>query len=92
MTQKAYEEHTKGFRDLKSSKLKTLLFLWRIQSSNLLFNCEVTQANHEDAGTDASMLKSHFVRGAACSKAAGIGANTDGCVLVLRIHILEVLQ
>ena len=69
VTLKAYEEHTKGFRELQSAKPKTL----PVTSSSI---ARWLRAIMEDAGIDISIFKSHSVRGATCSKAAGAGVTT----------------
>ena len=78
-TLKAYEERTKEFRDLKSSKPKTLLFLSWIGEHKPVTSSSIARWLKEtmkDAGVDISIFKSHSVRGATCSKAAGVGVTT----------------
>ena len=79
MTLKAYEECTKEFRDLQSYKPKTCLFLSWIGKHNPVISSTIARWLKEamkDAGIDISILKSHSVRGAVCSKAARTGVTT----------------
>ena len=79
VTLKAYEEHTKEFRDFQSSTPKTCLFLSWIGKHNPVTSSTIARWLKEtmkDAGIDISIFKSHSVRGAACSKAAGAGVTT----------------
>ena len=79
VTLKAYEERTKEFRNLQSSKPKTHLFLSWIGEHNPVTSSSVARWLKEtmkDAGIDVNIFKSHSVRGASCSKAAGAGVTT----------------
>ena len=76
MTLRAYEQRTKEFRDLQSSKPKACLFLSWIGKHNPVTSSTIARWLKEtmkDAGIDISIFKSHSVRGAVCSKAAGAG-------------------
>ena len=95
MTMKAYEEHTKEFRELQSPKPKTRLFLSWIGEHNPVTSSSIARwlkQTMKDPGIDVSILKSHSVRRDACSKAAGAGVNTGSCRLVFRRHFPEVLS
>ena len=79
LTLKAYEERTKEFRDLQSAKPKSRLFLSWIGQHNPVTSSTIARwlkTTMEDAGIDISIFKSHSVRGATCSKAAGTGVTT----------------
>ena len=79
VTLRAYEERTKEFRDLQSSKPKTRLFLSWIGEHNPVTSTSIARWLKEtmkDAGLDINIFKSHSVRGANCFKAAGADVTT----------------
>ena len=80
VTLKAYEECTIEIRSLQSSEPKICLFLLWIGEHNPVTSSSIarwlSKTTMEDAGIDISISKSHSVRGATCSKAAGAGVTT----------------
>ena len=79
VTLRAYEERTKDFREFQSPKPKTHLFLSWIGEHNPVTSSSIARwlkQTMKDAGIDVGIFKSHSVRGAACSKAAGVGVTT----------------
>jgi len=78
-TLKAYEDHTREFRQFKSSAPMTKLFLSWIGKHNSVTSCTIARwlkIVMIEAGIDTSISKAHSVRGAAYSKAAGTGVTT----------------
>ena len=79
ITLRAYEERTKEFRDLQSPNPKTTLFLSWIGKHNPVTSSTIARwlkLTMSEAGIDVGIFKSHSVRGATCSKAAGAGVTT----------------
>ena len=79
ITLRAYEERTKEFRDLQSPNPKTSLFLSWIGKHNPVTSSTIARwlkLTMGEAGIDVGIFKSHSVRGATCSKAAGTGVTT----------------
>ena len=76
ITLRTYEKRTKEFRDLQSPSPKTTLFLSWIGKHNLVTSSTIARwlnSIMSEAGIDVGIFKSHSVRGATCTKAAGVG-------------------
>ena len=76
ITLRAYESITEQFRNISSGEHKSELFLSWIKPHNLVTSSTIARCLKTcmaDAGIDISIFKSHSVRGATSSKAAGVG-------------------
>ena len=79
-TLRAYEDRTSQFRNDDSDVFKSKLFLSWIGKHEPVSGSTIARRLKTcmlEAGIDINIFKPHSVRGATCSKAAGVGVTTE---------------